>query len=233
MARHFALILALGLAGAARPDDTVTCKDGTTAKAGKGACSGHGGVDKKATPQPAEAKEARDAKASKPKKDADGGDAPMVACKDGTTSRGGKGACSGHGGVDKKAKEPPQAKSPAPAASAPAPQGRNRGEGHRSRGEDERGERVEGQALQHRPHRRDRPLQGRHVLPLQGARGRVLAPRRGGGLAGQEVAGRDGRDGGGAQRRPPGGAHGGEAEYRATMRSRSARTRPGRWRRPG
>jgi hypothetical protein len=121
MARHFALILALGLAGAARPDDTVTCKDGTTAKAGKGACSGHGGVDKKATPQPAEAKEARDAKASKPKKDADGGDAPLVACKDGTTSRGGKGACSGHGGVDKKAKEPPQAKSPAPAASAAPP----------------------------------------------------------------------------------------------------------------
>ena len=27
----------------------VTCKDGTTSKAGKGACSGHGGVDKSAS----------------------------------------------------------------------------------------------------------------------------------------------------------------------------------------
>ena len=51
---------------------TVACKDGTTSKSGKGACSHHGGV------QNATAK-----------------------CKDGTMSysKGRSGACSQHGGV--------------------------------------------------------------------------------------------------------------------------------------
>jgi hypothetical protein len=51
---------------------TVTCKDGSTSKAGQGACSHHGGV------------------ATTP---------PMVKCKDGAMSHAGRGACSGHGGV--------------------------------------------------------------------------------------------------------------------------------------
>ena len=52
----------------------VTCKDGSTSKAGQGACSHHGGV------APATAK-----------------------CKDGTSwyNKEHSGACSDHGGVDK------------------------------------------------------------------------------------------------------------------------------------
>lgn len=51
-------------------------------------------------------------------------EAPMVTCKDGTTSKGGRGACRGHGGVDKTKSgttapaetAPPAAKTPPPAA---------------------------------------------------------------------------------------------------------------------
>jgi hypothetical protein len=71
------------------------CKDGTTsAAAGKGACSGHGGVDSAATAAAAKA-----AKAAKSK----GKTAPQVTCTDGTMSKGGQGACSGHGGIKKAA----------------------------------------------------------------------------------------------------------------------------------
>ena len=124
---------------------TVVCKDGTTAAAGRGACSGHGGVDKAATSKAkaedaAAKKEARAKKAqekaeakAKAKKDAGeakakkerakaepkaaGGEAAAtVVCKDGSTSKAGRGACRGHGGVDKGA----SAKGAAPAASPPA-----------------------------------------------------------------------------------------------------------------
>lgn len=40
-----------------------------------------------------------------------------VTCKDGTTSKGGRGACSGHGGVNKSASKPSAAGSATPAAS--------------------------------------------------------------------------------------------------------------------
>jgi hypothetical protein len=43
-----ALALALGLSSTALAADRVTCKDGTTATAARGACSGHGGVIKAA-----------------------------------------------------------------------------------------------------------------------------------------------------------------------------------------
>jgi hypothetical protein len=57
------------------------CVDGSTSTAkGKGTCSGHGGVDTKAT---AAAKKA----------------AGSVTCADGSMSKAGRGACSGHGGV--------------------------------------------------------------------------------------------------------------------------------------
>lgn len=139
------------LPGAARAAGarTVICKDGTTSAAGRGACSGHGGVDKDATAKAkakdaAEKKEAKAKKAqekaeakAKAKKEAGeakakkeaakaepkakaakeaGEAATTVTCKDGTTSRAGRGACRGHGGVDKGA----SAKGAAPAA-APAP----------------------------------------------------------------------------------------------------------------
>jgi hypothetical protein len=47
----------------------VTCKDGTSAQKGRGACSHHGGAVR------------------------------MVSCKDGSTAKKGRGACSHHGGV--------------------------------------------------------------------------------------------------------------------------------------
>ena len=65
------------------------CVDGTTSTAaGRGACSGHGGVDAKAT-----------AGAKKAGKNA-------VMCADGTMSKGGQGACSGHGGIKSPASVP-------------------------------------------------------------------------------------------------------------------------------
>jgi hypothetical protein len=64
----------------------TTCKDGTTsATSGRGACSGHGGVDKNAT---AAARSSTRESAS-----------ARVTCSDGTTSKAGRGACSRHGGV--------------------------------------------------------------------------------------------------------------------------------------
>ena len=49
---------------------------------------------------------------------------PTVTCKDGTTGPGGRGACRGHGGVDKSATggstAPAAAPATAPAAAAPA-----------------------------------------------------------------------------------------------------------------
>jgi hypothetical protein len=63
----------LAFAADTAPVVAVSCKDGTTSKAGHGACSHHGGVDPNG---PA-----------------------AVMCKDGTTSKAGQGACSHHGGV--------------------------------------------------------------------------------------------------------------------------------------
>jgi len=87
---------------------TSVCKDGTTSSAsGKGACSGHGGVDSKATAAAKSA--AKAAKADAKKADAKTAakadtktaakGAAQVTCTDGTTSKGGQGACSGHGGI--------------------------------------------------------------------------------------------------------------------------------------
>ncbi len=56
-------VAALAIAALAAPtwakdepaETTVVCKDGTTSKGGRGACRGHGGVDKKATKAGAQA----------------------------------------------------------------------------------------------------------------------------------------------------------------------------------
>ena len=80
----------------------VTCNDGSTSPhGGRGACSGHGGINKSAsgaatTAAPAAARARGHARSS-------GG---TVTCKDGTSSKGGQGACSGHGGVNKSAGAP-------------------------------------------------------------------------------------------------------------------------------
>ena len=96
---------------------TVTCKDGTTAAGGRGACRGHGGVDKSAT--------AGSAKSAPSAAEATAGAAATVTCKDGASSKAGRGACRGHGGVAKSgtaetvAPRAKRAAPPAPAAAVP------------------------------------------------------------------------------------------------------------------
>ncbi len=123
-----AFVLAPAAADAAKI--SVICKDGTADEGGRGACSGHGGIDKAATAK-AETKRAAEEKAAKAKAkkemeearakekiekvkgqaEAKGAKAKAklekeaeggeVTCKDGTTAKAGRGACSGHGGVDR------------------------------------------------------------------------------------------------------------------------------------
>src|SRR5260221_7989634 len=82
------LMLVIGTVSEAKTAATVTCTDGTTSKAGRGACSHHGSVAKANTgTAPA----------------ADGKSKPAGAtakCEDGTYSHSThNGACSHHGGV--------------------------------------------------------------------------------------------------------------------------------------
>jgi len=97
---------------AAETPATVTCKDGTSAPGGRGACHGHGGVDKTKT-----AAEAASAPTGAAKSAAA---ATTVTCKDGTTAPGGRGACRGHGGVDKTKSAGGAAAVPAAPAAPPA-----------------------------------------------------------------------------------------------------------------
>lgn len=88
------LVLSLSGAPTAAQGTSSVCKDGTkSAAVGRGACSGHGGVDAKATEAAAKMAKA------------------TVSCTDGTSSAGGRGACSGHGGIA-KAKATAMSKAP-------------------------------------------------------------------------------------------------------------------------
>jgi hypothetical protein len=111
-----ALACLTSAAGAqAKQAGTVTCNDGTTSTTtGRGACSSHGGVKKSDTtkagtksasttttkaatstpksPKPADTTKAKTSSKTK---------TAMVKCTDGTTSKGGQGACSSHGGIAK------------------------------------------------------------------------------------------------------------------------------------
>jgi len=91
----------------------VTCKDGTTsARSGRGACSGHGGVAKSTASSRSQSAPAVAATAT----------ATGVTCKDGTTSaRSGRGACSGHGGVAKSTASSGSQSAPAAAQLAARP----------------------------------------------------------------------------------------------------------------
>lgn len=60
--------------------DSVVCGDGSTSRAGRGACSHHGGIAPRAQAHEQE---------------------PRVRCEDGTLSDTGRGACSHHGGMAK------------------------------------------------------------------------------------------------------------------------------------
>jgi len=90
-----ALIPSVAQAKTKTPKDVaqVKCKDGTTSKAGRGACSHHGGVAATVPDQ--------SDKAAAPNKRAasDSTQQSEVPCNDGTTSKAGRGACSHHGGV--------------------------------------------------------------------------------------------------------------------------------------
>jgi len=109
------LVVAASVVAASAADKpTVTCKDGTTATGGRGACRGHGGVDKSksatqaapaaapAAPAPAAAAKPTPQTEKKSGKaataDATGA---LAKCKDGMYWHGTKhsGSCSHHGGV--------------------------------------------------------------------------------------------------------------------------------------
>ena len=99
-AAAFAALCTVSPKAAAQAGAASVCTDGSTSSAaGRGACSGHGGVDAKAT---AAAHKAAKAHAA-------------VACTDGSTSKGGRGACSGHGGIASAAAVAPPAHAAAPA----------------------------------------------------------------------------------------------------------------------
>jgi hypothetical protein len=76
------------------------CKDGTTSiSSGRGACSGHGGVDRKAVSHQKKVVN-RQTKAAKAVARTTAGAQVTTICADGTTSNStGRGTCSGHGGA--------------------------------------------------------------------------------------------------------------------------------------
>jgi hypothetical protein len=76
------------------------CKDGTTSVAsGRGACSGHGGIDKKAVSHQKRVVKS-ETKAAKAVTKRTSGTQVTTICADGTTSNStGRGTCSGHGGA--------------------------------------------------------------------------------------------------------------------------------------
>jgi len=78
----------------------LKCKDGTTsASTGRGACSGHGGVNKTASKAVSKTIKTQEKVAKTVAKTTPGAQVTQL-CADGTTSNStGRGACSGHGGV--------------------------------------------------------------------------------------------------------------------------------------
>jgi hypothetical protein len=121
IAVSFALVPAMAEAKSKTKTTTVECKDGTTSKAGRGACSHHGGVADTAN----EKSQEQTAKPAARATAASQGEA--VECKDGTTSKAGRGACSHHGGVATNAKDEAREQPAAPEArdrETTAPQGR-------------------------------------------------------------------------------------------------------------
>lgn len=115
-ARYLFAALLLAGAGVAHADNHVAqvrCQDGTLSQAGRGACSGHGGMMKnEGAPTPTKKTTASVAadedKKLAPQSEAVGSPA-QVRCMDGTWSQAGRGACSGHGGVNNKAALAPKA----------------------------------------------------------------------------------------------------------------------------
>ena len=98
------------------------CKDGTTSTAtGRGACSGHGGVDRKAAAHQKKIVK-RETKAAKAVTKTTAGTRVTTICMDGTTSNStGRGTCSGHGGARGAEATSTTTGAPIPAPSTAAP----------------------------------------------------------------------------------------------------------------
>ena len=98
------------------------CKDGTTSiSSGRGACSGHGGVDSKAVAHQKRVVTG-ETKAAKAVTRRTSGTRVTTICTDGTTSNStGRGTCSGHGGAKgaEVTSKTTGAPIPAPATAAP------------------------------------------------------------------------------------------------------------------
>src|ERR1700681_1544333 len=126
----FGLITLLSAASLNAQAAAVICKDGTTsASSGRGACSGHGGVNKKAISHQKKTVKA-ETKAAKSVASRTAGAQVTTLCADGTTSNStGRGTSSGHGGAQgaeatSKATGKPipaPATAAAPRASVPTP----------------------------------------------------------------------------------------------------------------
>jgi uncharacterized protein DUF3761 len=106
----------------------VQCKDGTTSKAGRGACSHHGGVA--ATTSAGDAQDRNTAPVNRSTRESQE-ESAEVQCKDGTTSKGGRGACSHHGGIagmapadEARNRKPARTEQESQAPHSPAPQAR-------------------------------------------------------------------------------------------------------------
>jgi hypothetical protein len=117
------LLVLVSPAGLSSQTTAVKCKDGTTsASSGRGACSGHGGVDKTATTAEKKTVKKEEKTATAVVKKTPGAQVTSL-CADGTTSNAtGRGACSGHGGVKGAAATSKATGTPitAPATAAPA-----------------------------------------------------------------------------------------------------------------
>ena len=101
VATGFAVAISvLGTASLNGQAAATICKDGTTSvSSGRGACSGHGGVDRKAVSAQKKVVK-REAKAAKAVTRTTAGAQVTTICMDGTTSNStGRGTCSGHGGA--------------------------------------------------------------------------------------------------------------------------------------
>jgi len=94
------MLLLVSPAAWASQATALKCKDGTiSATSGRGACSGHGGIDKTATKTERKTVKLQEKAAKTVVKKAPGTQVTQL-CADGSTSNStGRGACSGHGGV--------------------------------------------------------------------------------------------------------------------------------------
>jgi hypothetical protein len=126
--RHWILATAVAAlatiqAGSLQAQAAATiCKDGTTSvSSGRGACSGHGGVNKKAVTQQKKVVKSEVKAAAAVARRTPGAQVTTL-CADGTTSNSvGRGTCSGHGGAKGAEATSKTTGEPVPAAGTAVP----------------------------------------------------------------------------------------------------------------